>query len=156
MRLYNPPVELTCAACTAPALIADDQGNLECDYCGTQFLTERTECPACGELNLKGADICSNCDEPLSIVARVIDRQGSKSNPLWIRRLQSQVANLKESETRASGDRFEKFVEIDRKRMAAEAKAHARQKETDRNILFYGAAVVLLIALVVLVLVAIP
>ncbi len=146
-------MDLTCAACAAPALIADDHGNFDCDYCGTHFVTERTECPACGELNLKGADNCSNCDEPLSIVASVIDRQGSTGNPLWIRRLQSQVASLKESEARASEDRFEEFVEIDRRRKAAEAEAYARQKQTERNILFYGAAALLLIALVTLVLV---
>lgn len=154
--LYNPPVELTCAACTAPALAADNQGNFDCDYCGTHFVTERTECPACGELNLKGADNCSNCGEPLSIVASVIDRQGSTGNPLWIRRLRSQVASLKESEARASEDRFEEFVEIDRRRKAAEAEAYARQKQTDRNILFYGAAAILIIVLVVFVLVVIP
>ena len=149
-------MELTCAACTAPALAADNQGNLDCSYCGTHFLTERTECPACGELNLKGADDCSNCGEPLSIVASVIDRQGSTGNPLWIRRLQSQVAGLKESEARASEERFEGLVEIDRRRKAAEAEAHLRQVQTDRNILLYGAAAVLLIVFVVLVLIAVP
>ncbi len=154
--LYNPPVDLTCATCTAPALIADGKGNFDCDYCGTHFVTERTKCPACGELNLKGADDCSNCGEPLSIVASVIDRQGSTFNPLWIRRLQSQVAGLKESEARASEERFEEFMEIDRRRKAAEAEAYSRQKQTDRSILFYGAAALLLIVLVVLVLVAIP
>jgi hypothetical protein len=149
-------VDLTCAACTAPALAADSEGNFNCDYCGTHFVTERTECPACGELNLKGADDCSNCGEPLSIVASVIDRQGSIFNPLWIRRLQAQVAGLKESEARASEERFEELMTIDRRRKAAEAEAYARQIQTDRNILFYGAAAVLLIVLVVLVLVAIP
>jgi hypothetical protein len=149
-------VDLTCAACTAPALTADSEGNFNCDYCGTHFVTERTECPACGELNLKGADDCSNCGEPLSIVASVIDRQGSIFNPLWIRRLQAQVAGLKESEARASEERFEELMTIDRRRKAAEAEAYARQIQTDRNILFYGAAAVLLIVLVVLVLVAIP
>lgn len=149
-------MELICAACTAPTLAADNQGNLDCSYCGTHFLTERTECPACGELNLKGADDCSNCGEPLSIVASVIGRQGSTGSPLWIRRLQSQVAGLKETEARASEERFEGFVEIDRKRKAAEAEAHLRQKQTDRNILFYGAAAILLIVIVVLVLIAIP
>ena len=149
-------MDLTCTACTAPALIADRLGNVDCDYCGTHFVTERTECPACGELNLKGADHCSNCGEPLSIVASIIDRQGSSGNPLWIRRLQSQVAGLRESEARASEERFEEFVEIDRRRKTAEAMAYLRQKQTDRNILFYGAAALLLIVLVILLLVAIP
>jgi hypothetical protein len=105
-------------------------------------------------LNEAGADLCSNCGEPLSIVASVLDRQGGTGQLLWIRRLQTQVADLKESEARASADRYEEFLEIDRRRMKAEAEAHARQQQTDRNIIFYGAAVVLMVVLVVLVMVA--
>ena len=153
--LYNPPVDLTCATCTAPGLIAGSEGNFDCAYCGTHFITERTECPSCTEVNLKAADHCSNCGEPLSIVASVIDRQGSTGNPLWIRRLRSQVADLKESEARASEDRFEEFVEIDRRRKTADAEAHARQRQTDKNIIFYGAAAILIVAFVILVLTAI-
>ena len=153
--LYNPPVEINCPACTAPELIADGQGNFDCPYCGTHFVTERTECPACGELNNQGEDLCSNCGEPLSIVASVIDRQGGAGRPLWIRRLQAQVAELKASEARASADRFEEFVEIDRRRKAAEGRAQASQEQKDSNILFYGAAAILLVVLSVLVLVAI-
>lgn len=153
--LYNPPVDLVCPACTAPELNADGEGNFDCPFCGTRFITERTECPACGELNEQGADRCSNCGEPLSIVASVLDRQGSTGQPLWIRRLHTQVADLKESEARASADRFEEFMEMDRRRMKAEAEAHARQRQTDGNIIFYGAAAVLLMVLLLLVLVAI-
>ncbi|MFQ5922012.1 MAG: hypothetical protein ACE5M4_04145 [Anaerolineales bacterium] len=148
-------MELTCPACTAPELIADGEGSFDCAYCGTHFVTERTECPACGELNDQGADLCSNCDEPLSIVASVIDRQGGTGRPLWIRRLQTQVADLKESEARASADRFEEFMGIDRRRMKAETEAHARQRQRDRNILFYSATAILLIVLIVLALAAI-
>ena len=88
-------------------------------------------------------------------MASVIDRQGGAGRPLWVRRLKAQVADLKESEARASADRFEQFVEIDRRRKSGEAKAHASQEEKDRNILFYGAAGILLTVLTVLVLVAI-
>ncbi|MFV1857725.1 MAG: hypothetical protein ACC647_00035, partial [Anaerolineales bacterium] len=129
--------------------------SFDCVYCGTHFVADRTECPACGELNEQGADLCSNCGEPLSIVASVIDRQGGTGRPLWIRRLQTQVAGLQKSEARASADRFEELMEIDRKREAAEAEAHASQQEKDRSILFYGAVAILLIVLVVLVLAAI-
>ena len=148
-------MELACPACTAPELISDREGNFDCPYCGTHFVVERTQCPACGTLNEKGADDCYNCGEPLSIVASVIDRQGTTGRLLWIRRLQSQVADLKQSEERASADRFEEFAEIDRRRMQAEAEAFARQQQTDRNIIFYGAAAMLIIILVVLVLVVV-
>jgi len=148
-------VDLTCPACTAPELITGGEHSFDCVYCGTHFVADRTECPACGELNEQGADLCSNCGEPLSIVASVIDRQGGTGRPLWIRRLQIQVAGLQESEARASADRFEELMEIDRQRKAAEAEAHSSQQEKDRSILFYGAVAILLIVLVVLVLAAI-
>jgi ribosomal protein S27AE len=148
-------VDLTCPACTAPDLIADRQGNFDCNHCGTHLLTERTECPACGELNNQGADLCSNCSEPLSIVASVIDRQGTTGRPLWIRRLRTQVAELKQSEARASADRFEHLVDIDRRRKSAEAEAHASQERKDRNILFYGVAAALVIVIILMLLAAI-
>lgn len=88
-------------------------------------------------------------------MASVLDRQGGGGRLLWIRRLQSQVAGLKESEARASAHRFAEFVEIDRRRIAADSEAQARQQQTDRNILFYGAAAILLMILIVLVLAAI-
>lgn len=146
-------MELTCPACTAPGLTFEGADTFECAYCGTQFVGERTECPACGELNASSVDLCVNCGEPLSIVASVLDRQGKRGEPLWIRRLQSQVASLKESEERASAQRFEIFADIDRRRKGAEAEDHARQQQTDRNILFYGAVGILVLVLVVLILV---
>jgi len=154
--LYNPHVELTCPACTALDLIPDWQGNFDCNYCGTHLITERTQCPACGELNEQGADLCSNCSEPLSIVASVIDRQGTSGRPLWIRRLRTQVAELKQSEARASADRFEQLADIDRRRKSAEVEAQESQQRKDRNILFYGAATALVIVIVLLFLAAIP
>ena len=153
--LYNPHVDLTCPACAAPGLITDGQGHFHCDYCGAHLVTDRTECPACGELNDQGADICSNCSEPLSIVASVIDRQGTTGRPLWIRRLRSQVADLKESEARASADRFEHLMDIDRRRQSAEAEAMAGQRLKDRNILFYGVAAALVIVFIIILLAAI-
>ena len=148
-------MDLTCPACTAPELRRDSEGNFACPYCGSYFISERTECPACGANNEQGSEQCYNCGEPLSIVASVIDRQGGTGRLLWIRRLQSQVADLKSSEAQASADRLEEFIEVDRKRMQREAEAYARSKQTERNILFYGAAAFLLIVLIGLVLFAI-
>ena len=153
--MYNPHVDLTCPACAAPDLITDRQGNIDCDYCGTHLVTKRTECPACGELNDQGADTCSKCSEPLSIVASVIDRQGTTGRPLWIRRLRTQVADLKEREARASANRFEQLMDIDRRRKSAAAEALAGQQRKDRNILFYGGAAALGMVFVLLLLAAI-
>ena len=142
---------LACPACTAEGLEFDGEATFECSYCATQLVAERTQCPACSELNVKGADFCSNCGEPLSIVASVLDRQGGLGEPLWIRRLRGQVSALKEREAYASEQRFEKLVEVDRRRKQIEREAYVQQQEADRSILFYGAAAVLLIILSILI-----
>lgn len=80
-----------------------------------------------------------------------MDRQGSLGPPLWIRRLRSQVGALKRSEAVASEERLAAFQEIDRRRIEAETLAHARQKQRDSNIIFYGLAGILVVALLVIV-----
>ncbi len=145
---------LTCPSCTGPGLIFDEQAIFECQYCGTVLVSERTACPSCGVHNAQGADMCIHCGEPLSIVASILNRQGAKGPPLWIRRMRSQVEALQASEAKASSKRFESLLEIDRRRLRAEAEDRLRQREKDRQILFYGAVGVLVLVLsVVLILV---
>lgn len=140
---------LSCPSCTGPGLVAE-QAIFECQYCGIVLVAERTTCPACGVRNTKGADSCVNCGEPLSIVASILNRQGAKGPPLWIRRLRSQVEALQVSEAKASSKRFESLLQIDRRRLRAEAEDRLRQREKDRQILFYGAVGVLVLVLSVM------
>ena len=149
----SPPV-LTCPSCTGPGLIFDEEATFECQYCGIVLVADRTTCPACGVRNAKGADSCVNCQEPLSIVASILNRQGSKGPPLWIRRLRSQVGALQASEAKASSQRFESLLEIDRRRLRAEADDRVRQRERDRQILFYGLVGILVLAISVLLILA--
>lgn len=145
---------LTCPSCTAPGLIFDEEATFECQYCGTVLVADRTTCPACGWRNAKGADSCVNCGEPLSIVASILDRQGARGPPLWIRRLRSQVEALQASEAKASSQRYESLLEIDRRRLRAEAEVRIRQREKDRQILFYGLVGILVLAISVLLILA--
>lgn len=116
----------------------------------------RIDCPACGERNSRAAELCTNCGEPLSIVASVLDRQqGSLGTPLWVRRLRSQVVDLKQLEEQASLTRLTAFQEIDQRRLAQEAAAQAAQQARDSNILFYGLIGILVIALIALAIAAI-
>ena len=117
-------------------------------------MASKIDCPACGYRNNAGADLCENCGEPLSIVAGILDRQGSVGRPLWIRRLQTQVTKLKATEAEASHARMAEFEEIDRKRMQAEAEAQLIQQAKDRQILYYGALGVLGFLLVVMIIYA--
>lgn len=149
-------MDLHCPACGAPELEFDEEATFHCEYCGTMLVAGRIDCPACGERNTQAAELCSNCGEPLSIVASILDRQqGSLGLPLWVRRLRSQVADLKEREQQASQSRFAAFQEIDQRRIAYETAAHARQQARDSNIIFYGLIGILVVALVVLAIAAI-
>jgi hypothetical protein len=143
-------VDILCPACTAPDLVFDGEHTFSCEYCGTTLVAGRIECPACGFQNSRAAELCANCAEPLSIVASIMDRQGSLGPPLWIRRLRSQVGALKKSEARASAERFAALAEIDLRRIEAETDAATRQEEKDRNIIFYGLVAILVVALLVL------
>lgn len=147
-------MDLNCPACGAPGLAFDGDASFECEYCGINLFAERLECPACGERNSRAAEECQNCGEPLSIVASIIDRQGSPGPPLWVRRLSKQVGDLKLREEQASQARLAAFQEIDRRRIANETAAHARQQERDSNLLFYGLIAVLTVVLLGMVLVA--
>lgn len=151
---YNPGVDLNCPACSAPALQFDGDSSFACEYCGITLVAGRIECPACGERNPRAAEQCQNCGEPLSIVASIIDRQGSPGPPLWMRRLRSQVGDLKLREEQASQTRLAAFQEVDRRRIAHETAAHARQQARDSNLLFYGLIGVLAVVLLGLVLAA--
>lgn len=147
-------MDFHCPACGAPELEFDGESTFACEYCGTTLVAGRIECPACGERNSRAAENCSNCGEPLSIVASILDRQGSLGPPLWVRRLRSQVGELKLREEQASLSRFAAFQEVDQRRLAQEAAARARQQERDSNILFYGLLAVLGVMLIAFVLFA--
>jgi len=146
---------LDCPACTAPGLGFDGEAAFECRYCGIVLAAQPTICPSCGTENPQGADLCSNCHEPLSIVASVLTRQGGTGPPLWLRRLRSKVGEIQVAEAQASARRFEALVEVDRRRLKSEAEDQTRSRERDRQILFYGAAGILGLILLLLLVAAI-
>jgi len=142
---------LDCPACTAAGLVFDGEAAFECLYCGTVLAAQPTICPSCGTENKQGADLCSNCHEPLSIVASVLNRQGVRGLPLWLRRLRSQVGAIQVAEAQASARRFEVLMDVDRRRLKSEAEGQIRSRERDRQLLFYGAAGILGLILLMLV-----
>jgi len=146
---------LDCPACTSAGLVFDGVAAFECQYCGTVLAAQPTVCPSCGTGNRQGADLCSNCSEPLSIVASVLTRQGGTGPPLWLRRLRTKVGALQVAEAQASARRFEALVEVDRRRLRSEAEDQLRSRERDRQILFYGAVGILGLILLLLLIAAI-
>jgi hypothetical protein len=126
--------DLTCPACTAPGLLALPEGSFRCAYCGTLLQVQSVTCPACGWENVQGAEDCRNCGEPLSVVARVLTRQGAVGPPFWLGRVRDRADELKRREAWASEQRMEQLREIDRRRMQDDARALARQRAADRQI----------------------
>ncbi len=147
--------DLDCPACASTGLIFDGNSAFECQYCGTVLAAQRTVCPSCSAENLAGADQCFNCNEPLSIVASVLNRQGVQGPPLWLRRLRAKVGALQASEAQASARRYEALMDVDRRRLKFEAEEQTRSRERDRQLLFYGAAGILGLILLMLVIAAI-
>ena len=154
----SPPASLPaldCPACSAVGLVFDGEAAFECLYCGTVLAAQPTICPSCGTKNQQGADLCFNCHEPLSIVASVLSRQGGTGPPLWLRRLRSKVGALQVEEAQASARRFEALMDVDRRRLKSEAEEQLRSRERDRQIIFYGAAGILGLILLMLLIAAI-
>ena len=141
---------LSCPACTAPSLEFNTEGILICPYCGTRIIGEAQVCSACGHLNPRHAEQCLECGEPLTVIARVVLRQGNAArSPAFLERARGQAAGLKADEVRASQERMDRFREMDRLRLTEEAEALARQQVRDRQILIASASVlgVLVIAI---------
>jgi len=91
-------------------------------------------CPVCGWQNPRRSEVCSNCGEPLTMIARVLTRQGTVGPPFWLGRVRSRAGELKEQGARASELRMEQLLDIDRRRQQDDARALARQRATDRQI----------------------
>jgi len=141
--------DLTCPACTAPGLLPLAEGTFRCEFCGTLLQGQPVTCPACGWENPQGAEDCRNCGEALSMVARVLTRQGALGPPFWLGRVRDRADELKRREAWASEQRMEHLREIDRRRIQDEARALARQRAADRHIvLALGVAVAVLAVIV--------
>jgi len=112
-------------------------------------------CPVCGWQNPRRSEVCANCGEPLTMIGRVLTRQGTAGPPPWLSRVRSRAGGLKEQEARASELRMEQLLDIDRRRHLDDARTLARQRATERQVVLVvgvGAGVLafIVVALVVL------
>ena len=144
---------LTCPACTAPGLLSEPGGGFQCDYCGTVLQAQAVRCPTCDWENAQAADVCVNCGEPLTVVARVLTRQGTVGPPFWLGRVRSRAGDLKEQAARASELRMEQLLDIDRRRHLDDARTLARQRATDRQIVLVVGVAMGMLGLIVVTLV---
>jgi hypothetical protein len=123
-----------CPACTAPRLIVVQKGELKCSYCGSSFRGVPLICPSCGWINTIEAEDCPVCGEPLTVVAQVIHRQDTSGGPQWMKRVQSQLGEMRSAEEQASQIRLKALQEIDHSREKALAEQKEQQSKADRTL----------------------
>ena len=105
-------------------------------------------CPACGEAYASGAQTCSRCGEPLTSVARILSSPAAPRQPRWLAQNRQRAAELRKSESRASHQRMESFLETDRRRQEAEKIIASQTQTRERRAVLLAAVVFLLIAAV--------
>jgi predicted amidophosphoribosyltransferase len=103
-------------------------------------------CPACGAAYASGAEICGQCGEPLTSVARILSSPAAPRQPRWLAQNRQRASELRKAEGQASDQRMEVFLERDRRRLEAEDALASRTQARERRAVLLAAAVFLLIA----------
>ncbi len=131
-------------------LIRHEDGSFECRYCGSTYPRDSILCPACGWLNSAEDDRCAACEEPLSVVAHVMQRQAGTS-PEWIQRMQGQAHEIKQREERASKRRLQEFLQVDEERERRAALEEQKRNQDERRwLIIVGIAGVVFILLLLI------
>lgn len=126
-----------CPICSEEKLAESGPSAYKCQHCRASIINGKLVCSACGKHNPLEAAKCKTCQEPLTIFSRVVSRH-SKSTRSWrLDQARDQANVLKATEAHASEARMEDFLEIDRKRKAAEREAALLQEEADRQLFRY-------------------
>jgi Fe2+ transport system protein B len=100
-------------------------------------------------------ETCSICGEPLTIVGRVISRQGSQTKSQRVQQMRARAGAIQEEARISSDARMAEFVEIDRQRIEREhEQSYARQlrdRQLFRNVAIGLGLFLLFVAIVTLV-----
>lgn len=161
-----------CPSCGAKEMQPDAQERLLCLYCGASFGEARRICLECGHYNEEGARHCQDCSAPLSracpacgaenwVLAEhctdcgrhldmieLMARRLQQTTQERLRQRQAGMVAIKEREEWASEQRMAVFLEMERERQEALARAEALQARRDRQMLLLGAVGLLGLALV--------
>ena len=128
-----------CPSCHATDLTHEVDA-WRCQQCGMVFNPPSVACPNCGAINAPDDDACTSCGRSLTLVDQVLDRHTSARTPGFLAAAREQASTLKETEQRASEARHQEFVEIDRRREAAQAAQELARRKSDRALLAFGIA----------------
>lgn len=137
---------LTCPTCGTAGLPGD---SVSCPNCG-RAMPAHLLCPACGTDNPSEAQVCSRCGEPLTVAARVLERDPGRQMPPWLSRVREQAASLKQDGERAAESRIETLRQVDRVRQARELQEEATTAKRERKaLLVLGGTIVFIVVVAI-------
>ncbi len=143
-----------CPTCGSTEVAVIARGEAVCQDCGAAFSLSPTSCPSCGHVNFSEAESCAACGEPLSLAARVVDRQLSAPSPRRLDQVRAQAPALKAEAEKASQARMAVFQRAERLREEQVRRMSASRAEEDRRILLAAAAIAVVVILALLAAVA--
>ncbi len=145
----------TCPICGSSDVATGAEGEAICQDCGTGFILPPISCPSCEHPNVPGAEACEFCGEPLSLVARVVERQLAQPSLRRLDQVRAQAPALKAEGEKASEARMATYRRAEQLRVQELRRMSAARAEEDRGLLLAAAAVVafVLVALAVVALV---
>ena len=166
---------IQCANCGANELLQGQQGQLICAYCGSAFGEVTRICPHCGHLNEAGVRHCAQCGQPivrdcpacgwdnwilaehcvrcgrnLDVIERIA-RRWQETTQQRLEERRSGIAALKDREERASQERLDEFLEIERQRQEGLALAQQVQRQRERQLVLVLSVAFFVLVLVVIV-----
>lgn len=145
-----------CSICGSSDVAAGTEGEAICQNCSTRFILPPISCPSCEHRNVPGAEACEVCGEPLSLVARVIERQLAQPSLRRLDQVRAQAPALKAQGEKASEARMASYRRAEQLRAQALRRMSAARAQEDRRLLLAATAVLafVLVALAVVALVS--
>ncbi len=143
---------MNCPVCGAPDVkIIDDY--FECSYCSRKLPHNMSICPSCRNPNPLESETCAVCGEPLTLFSQVMIRHTkADTGPYRLHQAREQAARIKESEERASQQRFHDLEEVDRRRIQTAVEAQRARRKEQNQLLKISVMIVILFVLVILIL----
>src|SRR3972149_6281180 len=103
-------------------------------------------CRAGGEASPSGPQPCSVGGEPPTSAAPILSSPAAPRQPRWLAQNRQRAAEVRKSESQASHQRMESFLETDRRRQEAEKITASQTQTRERRAVLLAAVVFLLIA----------
>jgi uncharacterized membrane protein YvbJ len=118
-----------------------------CAECGAAIVRD---CPACGADNWTASDHCVQCGRNLDLIEQMARRWQKTTQERLYERMTA-MSSLKEREARASQARMAPLLEAEQRRQEALAVAQAAQRQRDRQLLTWGAVMILVFVVFVVI-----